>query len=318
MLNPQKIHTGLLSVPRRREFLGILSTEWKDGCTQRVVDCSLFYLGKFQYTQAKRVSWSKRFIHSERPGQTFPASLLPNIGSPCKNRPLLSIFVANHTWTLMNFVHISPQPRVHPVALGHVRWRSHGCQGLFPCAPWKQSRKLCISKFRVGRKAVHWLIGADEFWFESRSSWKAICCTRGTGGHQKICSKLQVISPWQIRSVFANPSCSFFTYSYVALSQIGHPQSGWLITVKIHLWWFGGEGGWGRANNLRPCCIQVIEKMLISCWCTYTFLSSPIESIERMLINRTWMAMDYIAQFLCASWNRFRCTSLGVFTVRLS
>ena len=118
--------------------------------------------------------------------------------------------------------------------------------------------------------------------------------------------------------VFANPSCSFFTYSYVALSQIGHPQSGWLITVKIHLWWFGGEGGWGRANNLRPCCIQVIEKMLISCWCTYTFLSFPIESIERMLINRTWMAMDYIAQFLCASWNRFRCTSLGVFTVRLS
>lgn len=76
MLNPRKIHTGLLSVPRRREFLGILSTEWKDGCTQRVVDCSLFYLGKFQYTQAKRVSRSKRFIHSERPGQTFPASLL--------------------------------------------------------------------------------------------------------------------------------------------------------------------------------------------------------------------------------------------------
>ena len=178
---PERYIPGLLSVPRRREFLGILSTEWKDGCTQRL-DLSLFYLGKFQNTRKPGEYLEARFIHSEGPAKPFPASLLlhgyfndmicPRLSNhripnqwlpPCKNRPLVSNFVANQ-----HFVQISPQPRVHPVALGHVHWRIHGCQGVFPFAPWKQSRKLCISKFRIGRKAIHWLIGADEFWFESQ------------------------------------------------------------------------------------------------------------------------------------------------------
>lgn len=62
----------LLSVSRRREFLGILSTDWKDGCTQRVVDCSLLYLGKFQYTQMRRASRSKSFILFREPWANLP------------------------------------------------------------------------------------------------------------------------------------------------------------------------------------------------------------------------------------------------------
>ena len=51
-----------------------------------------------------------------------------------------------------------------------------------------------------------------------------------------------------------------------------------------------------QIKGVGPCCGHVIETITMSCWPTCTFLTSLIKSIGRMMINRTWMTLDGVAQ----------------------